>query len=378
MDNELNAPKMLYQATMNDDAETVRQLLDEYPHLRDDLIVELSHAAAAGLLRMVRFFIESVGMEPSSPKSLDSPEGVVDDAAVAGAFDTTKYLLEKGAKINHMFRGRPYCPALIGAVIEGHSEIVKLLVEHGAELNGITRDATALDFADGRAEMATYLRSKGAKHANELQPAPIAMLSREAEILQHVSAILGQVAPISLQEVVPGDLPLKVHYVKGVHGAAYFTTGMSFKPLKTPPGFERFQHVELVMYLPENPAFHPGIGGEFKSWPLEWLRKVARYPHENNTWLGAPISIITNGDPPQPLGPGTAFTSLIVGVDEKLGELRLRDGEAVRFFSVNGLYTEERDFEMKHGLAKLVSLLDRHRIDEILRPDRVNVACRYK
>ncbi len=47
-------------------------------------------------------------------------------------------------------------------------------------------------------------------------------------------------------------------------------------------------------------------------WPIEWLKRIARYPHDNDTWLGGPHTIIANGEPPEPFAPNTKMSCLLL------------------------------------------------------------------
>ena len=47
-------------------------------------------------------------------------------------------------------------------------------------------------------------------------------------------------------------------------------------------------------------------------WPIEWLKRIARYPHDNETWLGGPHTIIANDEPPEPFAPNTKMSCLML------------------------------------------------------------------
>jgi len=56
------------------------------------------------------------------------------------------------------------------------------------------------------------------------------------------------------------------------------------------------------------------------------------------------------------------------------GELRLPDGRLVRFYQLFPLYEEERLLKIQKGTAALFELFEKNGIDEVIRPDRPNVA----
>jgi uncharacterized protein len=125
--------------------------------------LELHEAAAAGDLLRVK---EIVQKDASLAKAYSS-DGfpVLALAAVFGNFDVTKYLHEKGGDINAVATNGTGYNALTGAVASGHSEIVKWLLDHGAEPNyryaaGYTPLLTAA--ANGHLEILKALLDHGA------------------------------------------------------------------------------------------------------------------------------------------------------------------------------------------------------------------------
>ena len=96
-------------------------------------VLELHEAAAAGHLARVKELLEK---DAALARSY-SPDGfpVVALAAVFGNFEVAKYLHAKGADINAAATNGSGYNALTGAVTSGHTEIVKWLLENGAEAN---------------------------------------------------------------------------------------------------------------------------------------------------------------------------------------------------------------------------------------------------
>ena len=84
-------------------------------------------------------------------------------ATYNGHPEVAKYLIEKGADVNHADKNG--ATALLGAAQEGHPEVAKYLIEKGADVNHADKDGdTALKFAakEGHLEIAKYLIEKGA------------------------------------------------------------------------------------------------------------------------------------------------------------------------------------------------------------------------
>jgi hypothetical protein len=69
-----------------------------------------------------------------------------------------------------------------------------------------------------------------------------------------------------------------------------------------------------------------------------------------------PATIVSGDDPPVPLGPNTSQTCLLLVPNWSTLEppLRRSDGKQVHFYTVTPLYTEERNFEVKHGIEEFL------------------------
>ena len=125
--------------------------------------LELNEAAAAGDLARVKQLVDA---DPSLAKSF-SPDGfpVLALAAVFGNFEIAKYLHAKGGDVNAVSTNGSGYNALTGAVASGHTEIVKWLLENGAEpnyryANGYAPLLTAA--ANGHLEILKALLAHGA------------------------------------------------------------------------------------------------------------------------------------------------------------------------------------------------------------------------
>ncbi|WP_104618359.1 ankyrin repeat domain-containing protein [Brachyspira murdochii] len=81
-----------------------------------------------------------------------------------GHLEVVKYLLENGANVN--LKNITDVSALILASMDNHLEIVKYLLDKGADINAKDNyGKTALMYASekGHSEVAKFLKSKGAK-----------------------------------------------------------------------------------------------------------------------------------------------------------------------------------------------------------------------
>lgn len=155
--------KYLYDAMIGDDLPKYKQLKREYPEeigTETDRITEFEHAGSLGRVRFLEFFME-LGVDVNASNDSIRPVGALGGAAANGHLEAVRWLLDRGATINHMIQDRPHSFALWDAAIGGHFEIVKLLVERGAEINEIWNGQNAVGMGWSHPEILAYLRSKG-------------------------------------------------------------------------------------------------------------------------------------------------------------------------------------------------------------------------
>jgi len=349
----------------------------EHIHTEEDLVWWLHSAATNGKLPFVEFFVGK-GADVNASQD-DSPEGPLQYAAGEGHLDVVRWLLDNGAKINHVVGGQTRCFALTGAAGAGHLDIVKLLVERGAEVNANWLSMTPLSHAVayGKQEIVAYLRSVGAKEPHEL--VPINLPTVHAAIIKHFEKHRGKPSPLALQEIVQGDPPISVHLVppsKEWDGQTLFTLGMSDRPVKMADGSQGF--VELAIYLPSDwPLDLSALGDINRAWPTTWLLRIAHYPHETGSWPGGPSAVFANEEPPQAFAPNTQLSCLLCIADPgQFGQIRLPDHRIVTIYSLYAIYAEERDLEKRKGTRHLIELFDQLHVPRTLSINRPNVAKR--
>jgi hypothetical protein len=174
MAGEVPTPREIFDAIYQKDIEYVARALRDHREVfeREGWTTWMSSAASVGLLPLLELFV-AAGADVNAPQSnhsVPSPEGVIETAASEGHLEVTRWLLDRGAVVNHVVNGQVRCGALVSTVGSGHLEVVKLLVERGAAVNSCWAGLTPLDHATmyGKAEVADYLRSVGGKLAAEL------------------------------------------------------------------------------------------------------------------------------------------------------------------------------------------------------------------
>jgi uncharacterized protein len=118
-------------------------------------------AAVFGHLPMVRYLAEH-GADINAAATNGSGYNALTGAVASGHTEIVKWLLQSGANANHRY-GPGYSP-LLTAAANGHLEIVKLLFVHGADANAAADDGkSAMQLASERnhPEVAHYLQTIG-------------------------------------------------------------------------------------------------------------------------------------------------------------------------------------------------------------------------
>ncbi|HVA50041.1 MAG TPA: suppressor of fused domain protein [Pirellulales bacterium] len=353
----------------------LKRVLAEHPrYLAVDRDHMLSSAAWNDHIDVVEFLLASGG-EINTLYHRSTP---LERAVGNASREMVEYLLLHAADPNI---GRPIIGAINREPDESALEIVRLLVEHGADVNREYRlydtdtTFTALEWAAGKSQIAEYLRSKGAVEQKKKVRDRAAVENLADEVIAYFKENFGPPQPQAQIEIVPTEPPIAIHVIPAAENRKHvtlFTTGMSEQPMSVPEGTDDFRFAELFIQLPGNwPIDKKSLSNPKHAWPIHWLRSIAKYPHERDTWLGGPVTIIANGDPPEPLAPGLKFTSLLVMADRNFTS---RDGRTIYLYRLLPLYTEERELELKQGVAALMRAFDKHDIPSVVDLTRPNVA----
>lgn len=199
-------------------------------------------------------------------------------------------------------------------------------------------------------------------------------------ISDHIVAHLGPVETV-FHEIVSDKVHIDVHFVKPTEEFPFVrlvTSGMSDLPMSIPVNADVPRHTELLITLPGHWCLdQTSLSEEIWYWPIRLIKRLARLPHKNATWLGWGHTV-PNGDPPSPYAPSTELNGAIilppVSVPDEFHRLRINDAKEIAFYAVVPLYEEEMQLKLKSGSDKLLDRFSRAGIDDIVDPRRRNVA----
>ena len=200
---------------------------------------------------------------------------------------------------------------------------------------------------------------------------------------EHIARHLGPVENV-LHELISDLVHIDVHVVDPTPDRPFYTlvtSGMSDRPMNTPPEAESSKYAELMISLPPDwPLTQQAFEQHENFWPIHMLKFLARFPHEFETWLGWGHTI-PNGDPPEPFADNTAYCCALllspVLVPDGFSELKIDDERTVNFYSLVPIYREEMDFKLKKGTEALIDRFAKNGVTELLNLGREN-ACRKK
>jgi Suppressor of fused protein (SUFU) len=203
-------------------------------------------------------------------------------------------------------------------------------------------------------------------------------------IAEHVVKHVGPITNV-FHEVQPDIVQIDLLVVSPHEGRAYttlVTCGMSDRPMRVPIGdpdelarVPELRFAELLLCLPSDWPLTPNaFQQEENYWPIRWLKRLARLPHQHDEWLGLGHTI-PNGDPARPFAANTRFCCWMVDqpilFPEAMQKLRVTD-KAINFYSVVPLYEEEMQFKLRKGGQALGQLLDRAKATELIDPKRAS------
>ena len=132
---------------------------------------------------------------------------------------------------------------------------------------------------------------------------------------------------------------------------------------------------EYLIRLPAD--WNVQSGEERDAWPVRLLMNIASLPETTqsyNAW-GHTFSFSQG----LPFADNTGLcAAMLTGMNDREGQCRLHDGEAVTFYEVIPLYAEELTFVAEQSPVALIDEFIRYNLPRVVTPDRPNVAVMAK
>jgi hypothetical protein len=206
------------------------------------------------------------------------------------------------------------------------------------------------------------------------------MLSEKqlAVIEAHVTKFIGKPETV-FHEIIPFDVHVDIELVLPAPGRPYYTAvtaGMSEHAMTVPKGEKASEYAELMLCLPPSwKVDNQSMEDQQYSFPFDWLRLMARFPREVNTFL-APGHTLPNGDPPEPLAPDSEVCCLLIRepVTAPAGFQELDTGKKkIGFYAVVPIYGDEMRYKLDKGYEALDGLFLQHGVTELLDMKRRSV-----
>ncbi|MDB5388388.1 MAG: Ankyrin [Planctomycetaceae bacterium] len=389
---------LIARAIFADDVPQVKALLKEHPELigySNDISGNwITEAVTVQNKELIEWFLDQkLDVNFASDNGCSSPLSVAIGRCSESpkGMEIVRLLLERGADPN-LKRTRNTIGALNCKQPELRLPLLKLLVKHGVNVNSVftvfgdkNNLFTALDWASD--DCADYLRSVGAKTATELKAAgpakpekPAGKKSAAEQVVDYFTREVGPVQMKSLMEIVPAGTPISVHVIPAAKDRPFitlFTTGLSAQKMNVPQVddakvkkyLKDYEFAELYIQLPADWKYDR-LDDPDLNWPIMQLRRLGKHPHESDSWLGAPATVISR-DPVEPLAPNSKFDALLLLPDKKF---KNTSGDTVQLYRLVPLYPEERQLEAKSGLPALMRALDKIKTPMIVDMTRKNAA----
>jgi hypothetical protein len=162
-------------------------------------------------------------------------------------------------------------------------------------------------------------------------------------------------------------IDVRTYLRSGQHGEVFalVTSGMSDLPLSVPPAAREGapRRVELIFYSAEPRKEY-----------LETLRWVARFPHDQETWLSFGHTL-PNGNPPAAFWGSEILDTLlfmptIVKRDQNLPRDLVLAGDPVYFLWVVPLSTPECNLKLAKGFGAILDLFQKNQHPHVFDPTR--------
>ena len=190
----------------------------------------------------------------------------------------------------------------------------------------------------------------------------------------HIKKRFGKFSNV-FHELVSPDLHIDLVVVEPTPERNYYTIvtmGAGAFQMNVPEKYDAPRRIELLITLP--PDWNLSDTNDEKwYWPLRWLKILARFPKNEDTWLGWGHTIPKG----EPFADNTNLCCILLTMPYFFGEeaasCTLPNGEEVAFFQMLPLYEEEMNYKIASGTEELENLFsdDFNMVLDIDRPSVV-------
>ena len=190
-------------------------------------------------------------------------------------------------------------------------------------------------------------------------------------VIRKFEELFGPVENEVIREQVWQDPDISVHIIRPSANQqcfTLFTTGMSSRPLNVPADAKQYQFAELFVQLPPTWKIDAiSLRSADYRWPIDWLRKLARYPHLTGSWMAGPCGVLSNEN--ASISPDEDFVAMLL-----LAELEVTrpDSYPIQLYRLMPLFQEEFDLENESGIAALLRRFDERSVPFVIDTNREN------
>lgn len=336
-----------------------------------------------GDLTVLRSLIKH-GVDPDEPPIGGSGFPPLAQAVFMGRLDYLEFVLSLGSDPNKgLVDHRVTLIALSSQhPLQKHLELLAPLIQHGVDLNCLfplfgdkSKSFTVLDQASDEG-VRSFLREHGAKTAKELsegvsQPTNTQKKTPQDEVIDFMRSLFGEAEPRTFTDILNAGSGIAVHVIqpKTPKGEiTLFTTGLSHHRMKVPKGSMCSGFGELYMQLPGKWKLHDK-DSKWK-WPVQLMLDLASYPFSQGGFFDVPVTVISNGDPPERLHPSVPFEATALLADK---DFTRSDGQTIHLFCVMPIYEAEAAMA-RQFIPDFLKGLDQAGVGRILNPKRANIA----
>lgn len=207
---------------------------------------------------------------------------------------------------------------------------------------------------------------------------PLIYEEKDIEALESfISNSFGKFSSV-FHEIVSPDIHVDIAIIEPNDQQDYYTLitmGMGAYKMNAPKELSKYKldFAEIMVRLPKE--WIVNNNEEKWYWPLRWLKILARFPLEQDTWLGDGHTI-PNGEP---FSEDTLLNCILLlsAVDKDCNEaiVKLPSGKVINFYTMVPLYEEEVKYKIENGVEALLDKFEQEDIPfpPIIDKNRKNV-----